>query len=80
MPVRSAGDGVPLRTDHLGLSRPPLDSLEPQILAVALDPDDVALVEVALQQLEARRVVPVVGVDVGVQRAGIDDERYRSPS
>src|SRR5581483_11000303 len=49
MPARSAGEGVPLRTDrlrHPGLPR------EPQAVPVALHPDDVPVPVLALEHLE----------------------------
>ena len=33
-----------------------------------------------LEQLQARGVMPVVGIDVGVQRSGIDQDRDERPS
>src|SRR5688500_6593054 len=52
IPVRSLGDGVPLRTGHDGFRRCLCDLLEPQMVAIPLDPDRVAFVEIALQQLQ----------------------------
>jgi hypothetical protein len=34
----------------------------------------------AFEKVEARRVMSVVGVDVGVERPGVDEERYRETS
>jgi hypothetical protein len=33
-----------------------------------------------LEQSQARLVVTVVGIDVGVQRTGVDDDGYRAAS
>jgi hypothetical protein len=33
-----------------------------------------------LKQFQARRMMEVVGVDIGVEGAGIDDDGYRSTS
>src|SRR5437867_1505088 len=52
IPVRSLGEGVPLRTDHLGLPRSPLDPLEPELVALPLDANGIAIVEISLQKLE----------------------------
>src|ERR687895_1762352 len=58
IPVRSLGEGVPLRTGHLwDRPRSPLCLLEPQRLPVPLHPDYVALVEVALEELQRDRVL-----------------------
>src|SRR3954465_8660789 len=70
IPVRSLGEAVPLRTDHLGLPGAPLDSVEPQLVALALDPNGVAVPKVALRQL---------GGD-GVFQPPLDDALQRSRS
>src|SRR5690606_11781093 len=54
MPVRSAGDGVPLRTDRLGERRQPL---EHEVISVAGDPYGIALVIASLEQLERDRIL-----------------------
>src|SRR2546423_12071475 len=54
IPVRSLGDGVPLRTCHLRHGRAPR---EPEMVARALDADRVALPEIALQDFEGDRVL-----------------------
>src|SRR5688572_29064234 len=54
IPVRSLGDGVPLRTRHLPDGRG-MNQLE--VVAVAYHPDRVALVETALQQLQRDAVL-----------------------
>src|SRR3954471_9263754 len=58
IPVRSLGEGVPLRTDHhLGLPRSPLDPLKAELVALPFNPNGVALAEVSLQQLQGNWVL-----------------------
>src|SRR6185437_8183263 len=65
IPARSLGEGVPLRTGALGRGR---RADEAQVLARALDPDGVALVEVPFQQLEGDRVLQLA-LDHPLERA-----------
>src|SRR4051812_33981568 len=68
IPVRSLGEGVPLRTDHLRLPRSPLDPLEPELVAAPFNADGVALAEVSLQQLQGD----------GVLKSPLDDTLERT--
>src|SRR5919109_1370788 len=82
IPVRSLGEGVPLRTGHRGLRGP---ELEAQMVAVAVLPgerpedDDVVhpveklRPEVVAQLVSHLLLDPAPRLDVG--RAGLDDER-----
>src|SRR5687768_24019 len=66
IPARSLGDGVPLRTDHLGCG----DALhQAEAVPHPLDLDGLALVEVPLQQLERDRVLQLA-LDDALERAG----------
>src|SRR5215208_4235159 len=70
IPARSPGDGVPLRTGHFWhCRRASLQSLESQHVSLPFDSDGVALVEVALQQLERDRVLQQP-LDHPLQRPG----------
>src|SRR5919112_223707 len=58
IPARSLGDGVPLRTGHLGnCGRRGIQPPEREPVAVPLHPDGIALVEVPLQQLQRDRIL-----------------------
>ena len=70
IPVRSLGDGVPLRTGPLGDRRRACASR--RWSSVALHPDGVALVEVPFEQLQRDRVLQLA-LDHPLERTGAVD-------
>src|SRR5262245_66106203 len=74
IPVRSLGDGVPLRTGHLG-DRGALD--QAQVVAFALHPHGIALVEGPFEHFQRDRVLQLA-LDHPLERPGAVD-RVVSP-